>query len=672
MIETIGIWSHALAATAFVALALWQLRAATWGPAQGPLTAALAATAFWALVVAFSAPASVAAALAESLRNLAWLGWLFALLRQGAPDARRVAVSLLFAVLGVVGIAEMLVALVPLLLPDLGGSIRFAALALRLVATIGALVLVHNLYTAADPQARSGIRLPLIALAVLWSYDLNVYAVAAVATGWSEPFLALRGIVALLTAPVFGLSLRRTDAWRMRLSRTIAFQSLSLVAILFYFGLLALVTVALDRIGGEYARLVQVGLVFSVTLAALAFLPSDRFRAWGKEKLARHFFAHRYDYRAEWERLTDTIGAPGPDAPPLGERVVRALADITDSGAGLLLAPDESGALVVAADWRWGALAPSPIPADIALRLAATGDVVRADEAAAHLPGWLRDEPRLWAIVPLVHFERLAGLVVLGRPLVDRGLDWEDSDLLRIVGRQLASYLSEARGQEALSEARRFDEFNRRFAFILHDIKNLVSQLNLVARNAERHADNPAFRADMIETLKDSASKLSDLLARLAPHAKSRPEEPRPVAALGFLSSLAARRNAPVPVNIGGDPGLLLLADPARLEQAISHLLQNAVDASPPGAAVSVQVARRGLDAAIEIVDQGPGMSSDFVRTELFRPFASTKDGGFGIGAYEARALVAGMGGRVEVESHEGVGSRFTIILPRAGAELAA
>jgi putative PEP-CTERM system histidine kinase len=672
MVEALGIWSHALAATMFVALALWQSRAPTWTPAQGAFAGALAGTAFWALVVALSEPASIAAALAESLRNLGWLGWLFALLREGARDSRRVALSMLFVVVGVVGVAEMLVALVPVLVPDAAASIRFAALALRLVTTIGALVLVHNLYTAAAPEARSGLRLPLIALAVLWSYDLSVYGVAALAERWSASFLALRGMVALLTAPAFGLALRRPDGWKMQLSRTVAFQSLSLVAILFYFGLLALLTVALDRIGGDYARLVQVGFVFATTLAALAFLPSDRFRAWFKVKLAKHFFAHRYDYRAEWLRFTETIGAPGPEAPPLGERAVRALADITDSSAGLLLTPDETGALIVQAAWQWGPTGGEPVPAPIAERLATAGRVIHAGEEIAPLPEWLRDDPRLWAIVPLLHFDGLAGLVVLARPPVDRGLDWEDFELLQIAGRQLASYLSEARGQQALSDARRFDEFNRRFAFILHDIKNLVSQLNLVARNAERHADNPAFRADMVETLKDSAGKLADLLARLSPHDKSRPEEPRAIAALSFVASLAARPRAGVEVTTAGDPELMLRADPVRLEQAFVHLLQNAIDASPAGASVAVTAYRRGLEGAIEIVDQGQGMSSEFMRTQLFRPFASTKAGGFGIGAYEARALVASMGGRIEVESHEGVGSRFTIVLPRAGAEVAA
>jgi signal transduction histidine kinase len=70
----------------------------------------------------------------------------------------------------------------------------------------------------------------------------------------------------------------------------------------------------------------------------------------------------------------------------------------------------------------------------------------------------------------------------------------------------------------------------------------------------------------------------------------------------------------------------------------------------------------------IEVVDRGCGMTPGFVRDELFRPFASSKPGGFGIGAYEARELVCGMGGTLTVDSREGEGTCFTIVLPAAAA----
>src|SRR5205085_1739652 len=124
-----------------------------------------------------------------------------------------------------------------------------------------------------------------------------------------------------------------------------------------------------------------------------------------------------------------------------------------------------------------------------------------------------------------------------------RPLDWEDFDLLRTAGRQAASSLAEAQSQEALANAQRFEEFNRRFAFILHDIKNLVSQLSLLARNAERHADNPEFRADMVATLRSSVGKMNELLMRLAPHSATRVQrvESQPLRPI-LTAAIAAKR----------------------------------------------------------------------------------------------------------------------------------
>ena len=146
-------------------------------------------------------------------------------------------------------------------------------------------------------------------------------------------------------------------------------------------------------------------------------------------------------------------------------------------------------------------------------------------------PQWMLEERRAWIGVPLIQGDRLFGLVLLAAPDYRRVLDWEDFDLLRTAGRQAASSLAEAHGQEALSNAQRFEEFNRRFAFILHDIKNLVSQLSLLSRNAERHADNPEFRADMVATLRSSVGKMNELLARLSPQAQSRAAPLRAAAA---------------------------------------------------------------------------------------------------------------------------------------------
>ena len=266
--------------------------------------------------------------------------------------------------------------------------------------------------------------------------------------------------------------------------------------------------------------------------------------------------------------------------------------------------------------------------------------------------------------MPLIHNDRLVGLVLLAAPDYRRALDWEDFDLLKTAGRQAASSLAEAHGQQALGQAQRFDEFNRRFAFILHDIKNLVSQLSLVARNAERHADNPEFRADMVATLQNSVGKMTDLLARLAPQAGSRPLKPEAQPLKPILEAAIEVSNRGRDVRLRGNQSLWAVADSTALEQAVAHLIHNALDASADSQPVMIDALADGAEVAISIVDQGKGMSVDFIRNQLFQPFASTKDGGFGVGAFEARALVAAMGGRLDVTSRPGKGSRFTISLP--------
>jgi putative PEP-CTERM system histidine kinase len=273
-------------------------------------------------------------------------------------------------------------------------------------------------------------------------------------------------------------------------------------------------------------------------------------------------------------------------------------------------------------------------------------------------------DSRAWALVPLIHYEQLVGMVVLARPPLPRGFDWEDFDLLRIVGQQLASYLAEHASQEALAEASRFDDFHRRIAFVMHDIKNLASQLSLLARNAEVHADKPEFRADMLVTLRNSADKLNTLLARLSRYGASSVERMEQVSAAEVAKLVVESFRGGHPVELGECHECAVTANRESLEQVLVHLIQNGIDASPDNRPVFLNLTRDGLHASFEVLDSGCGMSPDFVRNRLFKPFVSSKQGGFGIGAFEARELVRAMHGRLEVESREGLGSRFIVRLP--------
>ncbi|MDQ2878097.1 MAG: PEP-CTERM system histidine kinase PrsK [Pseudomonadota bacterium] len=677
MPATMILWSHALAALLFAGVALTRWRDAGSTLPRLTFVVALGATALWALAVAGIDARDVTAQIAESVRNLAWLGFMFALLRRDrhTPGAR--AVTMIYGVVAAIILLGMgLTVAEEIIGRSANTALMSVRILLRMMVALSALMLLNHLYVTVAPRARSGIRLVAIALAAMWLADLLIYAVAYAGGRTSGELLLGRGIVMALAAPVLAAAVQRNGDWTLQLSRTVAWQTLSFAAALLYGAAMLLATSWIAGVAGANARLLQAAFVFGSTAAVLTVISSPWVRAWTKVKLAKHFFRHRYDYRAEWVRFTDTLGKPD-DAAPLDERIVKAVADLTDSPAGLLLVPDGAG-LGVGTGWNWDGAALLTAGGDepLAAYLAGSGrivelDTVRAERAdpaeLASVPEWMIATDA-WALVPLAHLGKLQGAILLARPPIDRALDWEDLDLLRIAGRQVASYLAEARAQDALGEAQRFDEFNRRFAFIMHDVKNLVSQLTLVARNAERHADNPDFRADMIATLKDSVERMNALLARLSQHHSGRGEDLRPVALLALVHTLAARRRGQHPIAVIGDETARAMADPARLEQVIEHLLQNAIEASPASEPVTLAISASGDTAVIEVIDQGAGMSPAFLRDQLFRAFASSKPGGFGIGAFEARQLTEGMGGSITVTSREGEGTRFRLAFPAARA----
>jgi putative PEP-CTERM system histidine kinase len=678
--EAVSQWSYALAAALFGAIAIWQAQRSFSDGRSRALVMALAFTGVSALEAAMVGQVSASWHVIGHCRNLAWLGLIYLIWRQGSRNDRPVTVGILYAVVAATIGAQLGIDLLLSTKPSLRGEtdvVFYALMLMRMMSMVGGLLLVHNLYSAAAPETRLALRLPLIGIAAIWFYDLNLFTIAYLTKGWPLELLQLRGTVLALSAPIFALSAQQNRPWTLRLSRTMAFQSVSLVAIGGYLAMMVLLTIALQLIGGETGRLAQISFVFVASMAALILLPSSRFRAWFRVKVSKHLFQHRYDYRSEWLRFTNTLGKPSAEAETLDVRVIRAISDIVETSAGVLLVPDGQGNLIAQARWNWQWSDPPALAGQAALsaHLSKTGrlielDTVRSaddnDEEAALIPEWMLSEDQAWVLVPLVHFNALAGVVLLSRPPVNRMLDWEDFDLLRVAGTQVASYLAESRGQEALSDARRFDEFNRRFAFIMHDIKNLVSQLSLVTRNAERHADNPEFRADMIETLKNSTARMNALLARLSQHNKGKREEARRIE-LGFIvEQVAAAKRMLHPVVLAGDTRIAALAEPARLEQALGHLVQNAIDASPENEPVTLRMIELNDGPAIEVIDKGCGMSASFIETSLYKPFASTKDGGFGIGAFEAKSIIAEMGGQMRVVSRPERGTTFTIVLPSA------
>ena len=648
--------------------------------ARNASVAAMACLSLWCVAVAASGTWGVPGLLAEGARNVALIILAFALLdTQGQRLSLRPVLIVLcmvqtFQAASVAGLSLVLdVAPLALRLP----------LVLNIVVAIGALLLVHNLHAGAKAAGGRGSRPAVAAMAGFWAFELNYYAVVFLSQSPATVLGLLRGPVAV--ACVLGLlAATRQDRrpFALRPSRTAALQTLSLFGIAIYLLAMFALSELLQLLDGNAGRLAQIGVLVGGVVLALLWLPSRRMRAWTRVVLLKHLFRHRYDYRTEWQRFMETVGKSDDASVPLTGRIAKAIAEITSSPGASLYLVDEDGYLARAYDFgrhplHSGDEGTETFTIGLARFLETDGSIIdceairrgtlRPGEAEA-VPAWMIEDRRCWALVPLMHYERLVGAVLLARPPDQRSLDWEDLDLLKLAGRQVASYLSEQAGHEALLQAGQFDQFNRRIAFVMHDIKNLASQLNLLARNAERHADKPEFRADMLVTLRKASGKLQTLIDRLGGYGTGAEEPLESVALAPLLANLQRRFAAQRPIDLTAMQDCRVMARRETLTQALVHLVQNAIDASPQGAPIQLLVQVEGVRGRIEIIDVGEGMSAEFIRNGLFRPFVSSRNGGFGIGAFEARELIRAMDGRLTVTSREGVGSRFVITLPLADA----
>jgi putative PEP-CTERM system histidine kinase len=424
-------------------------------------------------------------------------------------------------------------------------------------------------------------------------------------------------------------------------------------------------------VGGTWGDAIQVVLAFAALLVVVFVGSSGRFRAKLRVFVSKHFFSYRYDYREEWLRFTRMLSADG-SRHGVQESTVLALAGLVESPGGALWLEQDNAFRPVARCNMPAVTAIEPVDGALARFLTRTGWVIDLREYAASperytdlaLPSWLTALPAAWIVVPLVSGGDLIGFVVLLNPRVEIEVNWEVLDLLKTASRQAASYLGYVGATEALLEARKFDAFNRMSAFVVHDLKNLVAQLSLMLKNAERHRDNPEFQRDMLATVEHVVGRMYHLMLQLRTGATP-VEQPQVTDLEAVVRKVCATKSghrAPIELNLA--PGLAVVGHADRLDHVIGHLVQNALDATQDRGTVSVRLLREGENVVLEVADTGIGMTPEFVRDRLFKPFETSKSGGMGIGVYESSQYVTALGGQILVDSTPRVGTRVRVVLP--------
>lgn len=411
-------------------------------------------------------------------------------------------------------------------------------------------------------------------------------------------------------------------------------------------------------------------VIFVSALGLAAVLLSEDVRWRLKRFIGLNFYRSKYDYRQQWIAFTKRL-ASLVTLEEIAPQLLGAVVEGTGaSRAALYLADDRDGHFRLAGDLGGGTPPGSfPPDADLVERLRDTSQPVALGEGPAAAEAMPDSPARRFMVdgvgVPVRWRGTLVAVMLLGPERAGARYTAEDFEFLATVGEQAAGAIVTARLSENLVQSREFEAFHRLTSFVIHDLKNSVATLSMLSANALEHFDNPEFQRDAITTLSRTVDRMRALLVRLT----AAPEvalnfQPVDLSALAREVTAASAIPRRIAVTRALSPLPAVSADRDALLRVLHNLVTNAVEAIEGEGSIAVHTELEGATAVFTIADSGCGMSGEYLRKRLFAPFQSTKKGGWGIGLYHAKGIVESHGGRIDVESKEGEGTKFRVVLP--------
>jgi signal transduction histidine kinase len=272
-----------------------------------------------------------------------------------------------------------------------------------------------------------------------------------------------------------------------------------------------------------------------------------------------------------------------------------------------------------------------------------------------------------------------AGVDEIVKGKLDHRIELLSSDDLRPLADNVGLVTKQLRDQIAReTESRQFQSFVRLSAVLTHDLKNAIEALSLIVNNMEQHFEKEEFRADAMQSLTTATDKLRALVARLSNPVNTLSGEhkrPRRVDLVPILKRVIAMTAEPAraqhEIKINLPETLFALVDGDRMDKVMENLIINGLEAmgDKRGTLTIAAGETDGGKPFFSVSDTGDGMSERFIAERLFHPFATTKRKGVGLGLYTCREVVSANGGTIEVESRQGAGTTFRVVLPSASIE---
>jgi putative PEP-CTERM system histidine kinase len=484
--------------------------------------------------------------------------------------------------------------------------------------------------------------------------------------GWR--FIAVRSSVlfvsmALVTSGVLRHRLLEATIF---VSRKAVIGSVTLLATALYLFLAGIFGYAAQQFGGEWGGPIGLFLVFLAIAAFLVVTFSTRVRERVKRWIAAHFYENKYNYRREWLKACERLQA-NHDLEALPDTVIDLVCETLWAEKVSLWLREGNGEPFRAAAWReiQGLEDETIENGGLSTLLLARKEPFFAREAPGDL-GDLCKQTDARLLSPLVAGDELLGFLTVSENCFGIPYEQDDLDLLKSLSTQISGVLLGARLSSELLQSRQLETLHRLSSFLLHDLKNLTSSLSLLVENAAENMDDPEFRQDAITTLSEGVNRLKLIIGRLM----ELPGELALEVEEGDLNALAqkairpydGRNGAKIVMDFADLPPIPM--DAEKIERVVENLVANAVDALSNGGEIRVRTGTDKEWVFLAVEDTGCGMTEAFIRRKLFRPFQSSKKGGLGIGLFQCKTVVEAHGGKIEVESTPGKGSRFRVLLP--------
>jgi putative PEP-CTERM system histidine kinase len=517
----------------------------------------------------------------------------------------------------------------------------------------------------------------LVALSSLtiFAYDIVVFSSVLLFADQNQDLWHARSFISSATSLIMALSIifyasQLKQRGQFKLSNSIILFNTSLTLVGGFLLLMALFGSVFNFFEISWLNASKIMLYVLAIFSIIAVSFSEKARLTVVVWTSKHFFAHKYDYKQQWIKLDQLLTHQGNGY----EISLKAMTKLFSC---------QSGAIWIKGPQFYSLISSLKIPplsnntiernSSEFIRLLEQQDWIFQPSNTkseinknynTNLPCWLKEIEDPWVIVPLNSEKELIGFIVLAQQRVSTELTWEDLDILKLTGRQIASYISHQQDHEKLIQNQQFDMFNKITAFAIHDIKNLIAQQALVVKNAEKFKHHPEFIDDAIDTIANSVQKMDKLLVKL--QGKHRNETELINLNQLLIKAVEMNKNSlPAPSLFIQTKTIKLKSDPEKILMALNHLIKNAQDATPDNGIINITLHHQDNAIWLDVQDNGSGMSQEFINNELFKPFNSTKhDKGMGLGAFQIREIFHALGGQFFVESTVNEGSKFSIHIP--------